>query len=932
MHMKSNYTVVALLVIGLAYYSTGSYAQQPSRVTGEIDSRSLVTLRGSADPHAAAQFDLGPVDPSTRLTGVTIHFKLGPEGKTELDALVAAQQTPGSPQYHKWLTPDEYASRFGLNDHDLEAVQAWLEQQGFSIDRVAQSRTSISFSGSAGQIKSAFHTELHRYQIGGEKHLANASDIAIPMALSGVIGWIGNLSDFRPQPYVRFNSLAVTAGPNFTSGQSGEHYLTPKDAATIYDVNAVYKSGYSGTGQSIAIVGQSKVDLSDVENFQNAAGLNVKDPTLVLVPNSGSAAYSPRDHGESDLDLEYSGGMAQGATIYLVYVGNNSSYSVWDSIEYAVDTDIAPIISISYGACETALSSSFYSGMESILEQGASQGQSIVVASGDSGSTSCYGNASLTVKQQQALAVSYPASSAYVTAIGGTEFSAADVSSSNTTYWEASTSGSDLVNSAISYIPEVTWNDSSSSGLSAGGGGISALTARPAWQAGVTGISSGSYRLLPDISFSSSPYNAGYLYCSSDPTTGIDGSCSHGFRDTNNKYLTIAGGTSFAAPVFAGMLALINERENSTGQGLINQTLYTLAADSNTYATAFHDITSGGNQCPSGAAYCSSQGSSQYSAGTGYDEATGLGSVDLSSLLAAWPSSSSASLQATKTSLSPSGSNLISGGTQSVTITVAAQSSSVSSTPTGTLTVDVDGKLQTSSLSLSNGSATYSFSSSAAGEHVITAVYSGDSSFASSSGTSTITIVTNSGSGGSGSSTVTVTPSGGYTGTVDMSVSSTSSYLQNYACYQLSNASITGTSAASETLTIYLGSSNCSGSSVRIFQGAATRKSGPTSVPNKKLASFGLAGLLLAGIIGTRSRRIRFGLSCLALVLGASFVSGCSGSGKVRSFSISNSPSSLTISAGNSGIPTGTYTLTIKGQDSADTSLSSSASLALTVN
>ena len=545
---------------------------------------------------------------------------------------------------------------------------------------------------------------------------------------------------------------------------------------------------------------------------------------------TGSAAYSSGDEAESDLDLEYSGGIAKGATIYLVYVGDDSNSSVWDSLEFAVDTRIAPIISMSYGACEPDLSSSEYATLEAIMEEGASQGQSIIAAAGDDGSTACYADVTSSTTtittEEKELAVDYPASSAYATAMGGTEFPSADVSSSNTTYWE-SASGSDVISSALSYIPEQVWNDDSATAgvddgaeyaLSAGGGGTSTLTAMPSWQSGVTGITSGSYRMVPDISLDSSPNNAGYLYCSSDTTaTDISGSCSDGFRDENDEYLTVAGGTSFAAPIFAGMLAIVNQKTNSDGQGLVNPTLYKLAADASTYASAFHDITSGNNECTAGSSYCFSAGESEYSATTGYDEASGLGSVDLYNLMTAWPASSSSSLEATTTTLSAASSAPSSGASDVVTITVAPQSNSVTTTPTGTLTITVDGNTETSSLALSDGAATYTFSSTTSGSHVIVATYSGSSTFAGSSGSVSVTVgsTSTSGSGGSASTTVTVTPSGGYTGTVDLSLTTTSTYLEDYACYDLSDATVSGTSAVSETLTLYTGAANCSSASAR---------------------------------------------------------------------------------------------------------------------
>lgn len=266
----------------------------------------------------------------------------------------------------------------------------------------------------------------------GKTNYAPSADLTIPFALSSVVQAVGNLSSFRPRSYVRFKSPQSSPKPNFTSSQSGDHYLTPGDIGAIYDVKAAYSAGYTGAGQSIAVVGQSSIEVSDIENFQNAAGLAVKDPTQILVPDSGTAAVSSGDEAESDIDLEYSGAIGKGATIYFVYVGNNSSYSVFDSIQYAVDTRIAPIITVSYGECETELGSADYASLNSVLEQAASQGQSVVAASGDDGSTGCYGDTDLTTAQQEALAVSFPACSQYVTAMGGTEFPSSDVSSSNT--------------------------------------------------------------------------------------------------------------------------------------------------------------------------------------------------------------------------------------------------------------------------------------------------------------------------------------------------------------------------------------------------------------------------------------------------------------------------------------------------------------------
>jgi subtilase family serine protease len=626
--------------------TTLASAQQSNRTLQEIDASSAAALPGSINPRIAAGYDIGRLDPAAPLNGVTIYFQPTAEQQAQLDALVKAQQTPGSPEYHAWLTPAQYATRFGLSDGDLAKIQIWLESEGFNIERVANSRTSIAFSGTSAQIENAFQTEMHRYQIGAETHFANATDLSIPSALLGVVRSVRNLDDFRPRPQFR-------PSPAFTSAQTGAHFLTPKDVATIYDINAAYNSGYTGSGQSIAVVGQSEILVSDIEAFQTAAGLTVAAPNIILVPNSGTAAISAGDEAESDLDLEYSSGIARGATIDFVYVGNNQSYSVFDSLQYAVDEKTAPIINISYGICEPSLTSTDYSTLEGIMEQGASQGQTVVAASGDTGSTACYDPTSKSgvTAAMEVLAVNYPASSAYAVGVGGTEFPAADVAASNTTYWE-SASGSDVISSALSYIPEQAWNDDSAAigsqygalfALSSGGGGVSTLTPRPSWQKGVSGISSGSFRLVPDVSLDSSPDNAPYLFCTSDTSSwnsGQKASCNSGFRDSATQDLTAAGGTSFATPIFAGMIAIINQKENSSGQGVASSTLYSLASNSSTYASAFHDITSGGNECTAGSSYCASPATTEYLAGTGYDEATGLGSVDFNNLMSAWTGSS----------------------------------------------------------------------------------------------------------------------------------------------------------------------------------------------------------------------------------------------------------------------------------------------------
>ena len=721
-------------LISLLVLPAATFAQRPAeRITAEIDDNERATIPGSHSPLARPENETGRMAATASLEGLSLVFSRTSEQEANLQQLIAAQQDPTSPSYHRWLSPEEFAERFGMADADIAKVQFWLEKSGFTVDAVSRSKNRITFSGTVGQIEASFGTEMHYYKVDGERHFSASEDISVPTALSSLVLTVTNLSSFLPRPHLRLRGPLPAVSTNFTSSQSGNHFLTPKDVATIYNINPAYSAGFNGAGQSIAVVGQSDIVMTDIENFQTAAGFApVKDPIKVLASTNNPGTKSD-DEMESDIDLEYTSTIANGATIYFVF----SSAGALGALTYAVDHNTAPIISVSYGLCETALGSTGYSQFNAILAQAASQGQSVIASSGDSGSTDCSGAAGLTTAQRQATAVDFPASSQYVTGMGGSEFPTTDVSGANApTYWlPASNSTTDLISSARSYIPEQVWNDDLAEGaLASGGGGVSTLTSRPSWQTGVPGIPSGTMRLVPDISLSSSNLNAPYLFCSSDTSTKVTGSCSHGFRDTNNTNLTAAGGTSFAAPIFAGMLAVINQAAGLAEQGVVNPTLYRLAANA---SRAFHDITIAGNQCLlTSTTICSGAAVSDYAATTGYDEASGLGSIDFFNLLSAWPVSSKTTLAASTITPAPGASDL-------VTIAVASAAPSSTATPTGTVSLTVDSAPQTSPLSLVDGSVVYAFSSTTTGAHTITATYSGDSKFVASTGAVTVTVTGN---------------------------------------------------------------------------------------------------------------------------------------------------------------------------------------------
>jgi len=943
-------------------------AKPQPRITSPIDASSRATLAGSRPPRAAAADDLGAVPGSLQLHGISLLFSRSPAQQAALDALVAAQQNPASSLYHQWITPDQYAAQFGVADSDLAAAKSWLEQQGFSIDSISRSRNRILFSGTAAQVASAFGAPLHYYLTPAtplqpaQKHFAPSADLTLPSALASSVLAIGNLSDFHLLPHI-LRSAPQPAQPRFTSSQTGAHYLTPGDLATIYDITPAYSSGYTGSNQSIAVIGQSAVNLSDIANFQAAVNIPGKTPIVVLVPGSGtSEVYADGDEAESDLDLEYSSTIARGAQVYFVYTGNSNNFGAFNSIEYAVDEKIAPIISSSYGDCEPNLGQSSYTELNTFLEQAASQGQTVVSAAGDSGSTDCYGEYK-TVAQNEQLAVDFPASSQYVTGVGGTEFPSADIGSGNNTYFDAQSS-TDIVSSAKSYIPEMVWNDDVAATadscnakvpvadcdpVASGGGGVSIFTAQPSWQTGtIAGVAvpNNGKRMVPDIAMTASPFNAPLAFCTSDSTfweSGQKASCTNGLRDSSSGDLTVGGGTSFEAPTFSALVAIINQARNSTGQGVVNSTLYSLAATS-AYATAFHDITSGGNQCLSGTSYCASPGTTDYPATTGYDEASGLGSIDFFNLLNAWPNSTGSSLLASSITLTAATITPASGAADTITITVAPVTSTTL-VPSGSISLAVDGG-PSATIPLTNGVATYSFSSTTLGAHVLTATFPSDTVFAASTATLTLNVGGSStpgyfnvtvGSpsmtvtpGGSATGTLTLTPSGGFTGTVTL----TSSGLPLDACLVVSpaSASITSAAAATASYTIYTSSNSCSGAAaarpgVRNASSNTPRRPGS---PFKQLPlPASLAGaILLLTLRRRRSRdlasRLLTASLTLALVLAFSLsglaLTGCGGS-------TSTATNNTTTTTNDT--PAGTYVITITGTSGATTS---AATIVLTVS
>jgi hypothetical protein len=641
-----------LLVPGLAA-AQGSVANP--RIAAQVDERTVTVLRGNLHPLARPQYDQGKVDPSFKLERITMMFQPTAAQQADLDGLLAAQQNPTSSSFHHWLTPEQYADRFGMAQSDLNKVTAWLQSQGFDIVEIPRSRNWIVFNGTAAQVESALHSEVRSYTANGNMFYANSAEPSVPAALASVVLGFRGLNNFPVKPR-GLKSINTSVQPYFTSSVSGAHFISPGDFATIYDLKPLYSSSppIDGTGQKIVIVGQSNVKLADIATFRSLSGLPVKAPTLTLVPGSTDPTIVDGDVQEATIDIEWAGAVAKNATIIFVY-----STNVFGSLAYAIQQGLAPVISISYGSCEPTFSTSEFSGLVAMAQQANAQGITIVAASGDGGATDCDGDLG-NFPAVLGLNVDVPASLPYVTGVGGTEFN-----EGNGAYWQAANGGTDVVSSALSYIPEMVWNGSQLEGkLRAGGGGASSIFGKPSWQTGSDGA-----RDVPDISLNASTAHDPYLVCTQIHATigaPLTSGCQNGFRNSSSDMnLTVFGGTSFGAPTFAGILALVNQKTASTGQGNINYILYPLAVSQ---PTAFHDITTGDNTspCTIGTQDCPNGGSIGFAATTGYDQATGLGTIDATNLVNAWPTGASGGTTPTLTSISPTS---ISAGSADFTLT-----------------------------------------------------------------------------------------------------------------------------------------------------------------------------------------------------------------------------------------------------------------------
>jgi subtilase family serine protease len=714
----ASYTAV-FAVASLFPLSLAAQTQRLPLITEAINETRLQTLTGNTRPEANLQNDRGPVADSLPMEHMLLQLRRSAEQEDSVRALIDDLHNASSPKFHQWLTAEEFGRAYAPATEDVEKLTAWLESHGFTVNVVYPGGMVIDFTGTAAQVREAFHTSIHYFDVNGVRHIANASDPRIPAAFANVVAGVVSMHDFRPH-----SMRTVHRDYSFTVGSVPYQAVVPADLATIYDLNPLFKNGYTGKGQTIAVMEDTNLySTSDWYTFRSTFGLSAYGGSLSTVHpapatgrnNCGNPGVNS-DDVEAILDAEWASASAPAAAIQVAACADTyTTFGGFIAMQNIVNSAKPPsIMSISYGECEAENGSSSNVAINALYQQAAAEGISVFVSSGDEGAASCDANLP---SATHGIGISAYASTQYNVAVGGTDFSDT-FAGTNNTYWGSANTA--VYGSALSYIPETPWNDScaggllvnylgyaSSSGansfcatrtasqdgfLSVGGGsggpsgcatgapynfGVVGGTckgyAKPSWQTGVAGLPNDGVRDIPDVSLfaANGLWGHYYVFCFTDAANG--GTPCLGAPSN----WAGAGGTSFSAPILAGIQALINQKQGAA-QGNPNYVYYKLAAteygtqgsstcnssNSPTIASAgciFHDVTLGDNvvncagsvNCygyvanqrghtlgtPDGALSVSdSVFAPAFAAATGWDFASGIGTVDANNLVMNWPS------------------------------------------------------------------------------------------------------------------------------------------------------------------------------------------------------------------------------------------------------------------------------------------------------
>jgi len=652
-------TAVFAACLMLALSSAYAANQGPrSLINAPIDEARLVTLAGNTRPEANAQNDRGRVADEFALNHMLLQLKRAPELERAFAQHVESLTDRHSPNFRHWMSAAEQGEKYGLSQHDIDAITGWLRSQGFTVGYVYPNRMVIDFSGNAGQIRKAFHTEIHYLEVNGARHIANMNDPQIPEALAPAMVGIVSLHDFKPHADYRLRADYTFSG----CGTGNDCYtLVPADFQTIYNLTPLYTNNIYGQGQTVVVIEDTNTYGSDWATYQSTFGLTSYGGTLTTVhPDDAGNCTNPGTTSadiEADLDAEMVTAGAPGATVEVASCADTTTtFGGLIAIQNLVSAGSPPaVMSMSYGVCEVLNGASSNAAFNSAFESAAAAGVSVFVSTGDDGASGCARD--FTNGEDYAypgIGITGWGETPYNVAVGGTDYedlyNALEGGAPQSTYW-SSTNGP-TYGSALSYIPEIPWNDSCASYLvynvegftapygasgfcnstpgkdflstAAGSGGPSGCAtgagnadfayaedtscagyAKPSWQSGILGNPADGVRDIPDVSMFASNGIWGHyvIICFSDKSNG-------GVACTGAPSGWIGvGGTSVASPMLAAIQALVDQNW-SIRAGNPNPTYYSIAAaefgssgNSSCYSInetagsscVFNDITQGDN-------------------------------------------------------------------------------------------------------------------------------------------------------------------------------------------------------------------------------------------------------------------------------------------------------------------------------------------------
>jgi subtilase family serine protease len=447
----------------------GSVPPIPILITGTVDETELVTLLGNTRPEANATNDQGRLADSFPLEHMILLLRRSRVQEQALTGLIDRLHDPTSPYFHRWLTAQQLGERYGLAQSDIHTVTRWLKSHGFSVNTVYPNQSVIDFSGTAGQVRQAFHTEIHRLKVGDADHIANMTDPQIPAALAPAIVGVVSLSDFMPQPMydspANLTTTNCSAPTTFTC-----YYVVPADLATIYNLNPLFEAGFSGRGQTIVLVEDSDVySPANWTTFRNVLGLSgyTEGSFTQIHPAPPKGANNCTDpgangaDGEAILDAEWSSAAAPNAAILMITCADtNTTFGGFIALQNLLSTGSPPgIISISYGASETDNGAASNAFINSLYQEAVTAGVSVFVSAGDQAAAVSDRGAHYAT---HGINVNGWGSTVYNVSVGGTDFGDT-YAGTNGTYWSA-TNGP-TYGSALSYVPEIPWNNTCASVL-----------------------------------------------------------------------------------------------------------------------------------------------------------------------------------------------------------------------------------------------------------------------------------------------------------------------------------------------------------------------------------------------------------------------------------------------------------------------------------